>query len=56
MRDLIELFQERAAIMEYDGKLERSKAEWLAFVEMRRLYGRDLPEEVNAVAAKAMPK
>lgn len=52
--DLTELFNERAAIMEHDGKLTRAKAEWAAFVELRQIYGRDkIPDEVKAIARKA---
>lgn len=52
--DLIELFLERAAIIEYDAKLPRPKAEWQAFVEMRRLYGRDnMPEQIHKIAREA---
>lgn len=52
--DLLELFNERAAIMEHEAKLPRAKAEWAAFVEMRQIYGRDkIPDEVKAIARKA---
>ena len=52
--DLLYLFHERAAIIEFDAKLPRPKAEWQAFVEMRRLYGRDaLPKEIHEIARKA---
>ena len=54
MMDLTELFEERAGIMEHDGKLTRAKAEWAAFVELRQIYGRDkIPDEVKAIARKA---
>ena len=52
--DLLELFHERAAIIEFEAKLPRPKAEWQAFVEMRRIYGRDaLPDEVKRIARGA---
>ena len=52
--DLLEIFLERASIIEFDAKLPRPKAEWQAFVEMRRLYGRDaLPKEIHEIARKA---
>jgi hypothetical protein len=52
--NLLELYLERAAIIEFDAKLPRPKAEWQAFVELRRLYGRDkLPDEVKQIAREA---
>ena len=52
--NLVELFHERSAIIEYEAKLPRAKAEWAAFVEMRQIYGRDkIPDEVKAIARKA---
>ena len=52
--DLVELFHERAAIIEHESKLPRAKAEWAAFVELRQIYGRDnIPDEVKAIARKA---
>lgn len=34
--DLLELWEERAAIMQYDGGLTRDAAEWEALVEVTR--------------------
>ena len=52
--NLLEIYHERAAILEYDAKLPRPKAEWQAFVEMRQIYGRDkLPDEVKRIAREA---
>ena len=52
--NLLELYLERAAIIEHDAKLPRPKAEWQAFVEMRQNYGRDkLPDEVKRIAREA---
>jgi len=42
--DLIELWEERAAIMEYEGRLSREEAEWQAFLCVQSLdeIGKDL--------------
>jgi hypothetical protein len=45
--DLLELFHERAAIIEFDAGLPREEAEKRAYFELRRIYGREaIPEEV----------
>ena len=55
--DLLELFIERASILEYDAGMPRPKAEWQAFVEMRQIYGRDkLPKEIHEIAREAAEK
>jgi hypothetical protein len=52
--DLLEIYQERAAILEHEAKLPRAEAEWEAYQEMRRIYGRDnLPEQIHKIARKA---
>ena len=35
--NLVELWEERAAIMEYEGGLSRKEAEWQAFLCVQRL-------------------
>lgn len=49
---LIELFEERAAIMEFDGGLTRSDAEQAAYMELVRMvgFGVELPEEITRIA------
>ncbi len=49
---LIELFDERAAIMEFDGGLSRNEAEQAAYMELVRLvgFGVELPEEITRMA------
>lgn len=37
--DVIELFEERAAIREHDGKMDRQRAEYLALRDVRRISG-----------------
>ncbi len=55
--DLVELFDERSAIMEHEAKLTRAKAEWEAYQEMRRIYGKaNLPVEIHEIARKAASK
>ncbi len=52
--DLVEIFHERAAIIEHEGKQSRAHVEWAAFVELRQIYGRDaIPDEVKRIARKA---
>jgi hypothetical protein len=52
--DLLELFHERAAIREHDGKQSRATAEWETYQEMRRIYGKaNLPLEIHEIARKA---
>lgn len=47
MTDAIEHWRERAAIMEYDGELQRANAESLALKEVVRIYGQDAGREVQ---------
>ena len=48
--DLLELFNERAAILEFDAGLPRAEAEKRAYFELRRIYGRQaIPEEVKEI-------
>lgn len=35
--DLIELYEERAAVLEYEGSHSRSRAEYLALREVRKI-------------------
>lgn len=40
--ELIEIYEERAAIREYDGGFSRKEAERLAYFDWRRLVGRSI--------------
>lgn len=53
-QDLIELYEERAAIMEYDGLMERRQAEQSAYWDWRRQVGKDVkvPDEIRKLAGK----
>lgn len=58
---LIERFQERAAIMEYCGGMKRSSAELAAYAEVKRIVGRHpdgravaLPEEIRKIVKVAL--
>jgi hypothetical protein len=42
-RDLIELYEERAAILEHDAKLPRKEAEKQAYWQWRQLVGQGVP-------------
>ncbi len=51
---LIELFEERAAIMEFCGCMTRADADWEAYLEVKKLVGRKpdgsavaLPKEIT---------
>ena len=37
--DILELWHERAAIMQYDGGMTRAEAERAAYFDLRRCYG-----------------
>jgi hypothetical protein len=53
-RDLIELYEERAAILEYDGGLPRHIAEQQAYWQWRRMVGRcKAPQQVIDTVEKA---
>jgi hypothetical protein len=50
MVNLLELFHERAAIREHEGKQSRATAEWETYQEMRRIYGKaNLPAEIKKI-------
>ena len=51
---LIELYEERAAIMEYDGKMERRQAEQAAYWDWRKQVGKEVkvPEVIRKLAGK----
>ncbi len=58
---LIERFNERAAIMEYDGKRPRIDAELASYAELRKLVGRTpsgravvLPLEIRRVVSSSV--
>lgn len=60
---LIELFEERAAIREFDGKLSRVDAELGAYGELRKLVGRTpsgravvLPHAIRRVVSETVNK
>jgi hypothetical protein len=48
---LIELFNERAAIMEHCGGMKKADAEWESYLELKKLVGRT--KEGNAVQLPA---
>jgi hypothetical protein len=53
--DLLELFHERAAIIEFEAKQPRREAEKRAYYELRRIYGRDaIPREVTDIVRDAI--
>lgn len=55
--DLVELFHERAGILEFEAKLSLPKAEYEAAMELRRRYGRDnLPMIVREIGNAAFLK
>ncbi len=41
--DILELWTERSAIREYDGKMSRERAEYLALRDVRKIIG-EIPE------------
>lgn len=52
--DLVELFHERAGILEFEAGMSRPKAEYEAAMELRRRYGRDnLPMIVREIGNAA---
>lgn len=54
--ELIELYDEMAAIREYDGGMERREAEQAAYWELRKLVGRErVPESVRELGRKFKP-
>lgn len=55
--ELIELYDEMAAIREYDGGMERREAEQAAYWEFRRLVGRErVPKSVSELGRKFIAK
>jgi hypothetical protein len=52
--ELIELWHERAAIREYDGGLDRERAEEAAYYDLRRIVGQGVavPEVVRGAVRK----
>lgn len=48
-----EFFQERAAIMEFDGKQERAMAERYALREVMKFYGREWVEVLRKDLTKS---
>ncbi|MCR9295432.1 MAG: hypothetical protein NXI32_22165 [bacterium] len=40
-QELIEMFEERAAIREYDANFSREVAEKIALADMRKMFGKD---------------
>ena len=52
--ELIELWNERAAIREYDGGLDRERAEEAAYYDLRRIVGQGVavPEVVRDAVRK----
>ena len=60
---LIELFNERAAIFEYDAGMKRTDAELASYAELRKLVGRHpdgravvLPVEIRRVVSGSVNK
>lgn len=54
-QELVELFEERAAIMEYDGSLDRAEAEKQAYFDIKtRTKTKVMPPEVQSVVKRAM--
>lgn len=52
--DIIELFHERAGILEFEAGMSRPKAEYEAAMELRQLYGNDsLPKDVRDIGNTA---
>ena len=56
--ELIELFDERAAIREFDGGMSRKDAEREAYYDLRRLVGNDvyIPEAIRELVRKFRPE
>lgn len=52
--DLIEIYEERAAIREYDGLMERRQAEQAAYFDWRKIVGNDVvvPDHIRKLAGK----
>lgn len=55
--ELIELYEEMAAIREYDGGMDRREAEQAAYWDLRKLVGRErVPESVMELGRKFISK
>jgi hypothetical protein len=55
MMDLLELYEERAGVMEYEAGMGRRDAERRAFADLLKRYGPEgIPEEVYEVVRKAI--
>lgn len=50
--ELIELYEEMAAIREYDGGMSRREAEQAAYWELRKLVGREMVPKAVAEMGK----
>ena len=57
-RDLVELYEERAAILEYDGGLPRHIAEQKAYWHWRQMVGQGVkaPEAIINIVTAARSK
>lgn len=53
-QELIEIFEERAAIRQYDGGMERKQAEQAAYFDWRKIVGKEVkvPDEIRKIVAK----
>lgn len=53
-QELIEIFEERAAIREYEAGMSRSEAEKAAYFDWRKIVGDKVkvPEEIRKLASK----
>ena len=50
---ILEIFNERAAIMEFDANMPRAEAERAAWLDMRKLYGIfKMPDEMQKLLKK----
>lgn len=56
MKEAIEHFEERAAVIEYDGKEKRIHAESLALREIAPMFGSDAANAVYAHMQKGRAK
>lgn len=48
MIDYVELWEERAAIIEHDAKIDRKRAEVMALYDIAKRYGDDAKKQVQA--------
>ena len=55
MPDLIELYRERVAIMEVDANIPTPRAQWDAYIELRKQFGiENIPDEIKQIARDAI--